>query len=101
MTLSVSTLSGDLGLILPSIEKGVGRSPELRMVFFSHSPCFEEEERFRVLVKMSAQELANGVPDSGHLYASLRASRTLTPVGDLQETFSGMDQVTSCVFQSW
>ncbi|XP_047599401.1 presequence protease, mitochondrial isoform X1 [Lutra lutra] len=57
------------------------------------SPCFEEEEHFRVLVKMSAQELANGVPDSGHLYASLRASRTLTPVGDLQETFSGMDQV--------
>ncbi|VCX40263.1 unnamed protein product [Gulo gulo] len=57
------------------------------------SPCFEEEEHFRVLVRMSAQELANGVPDSGHLYASLRASRTLTPVGDLQETFSGMDQV--------
>ncbi|XP_045042720.2 presequence protease, mitochondrial isoform X2 [Desmodus rotundus] len=58
-----------------------------------NSPCFEEEEHFRVLVKMSAQELSNGVPDSGHLYASIRASRTLTPAGDLQETFSGMDQV--------
>ena len=43
---------------------------------------------------MSAQELSNGVPDSGHLYAMVRAGRTLTPAGDLQETFSGMDQVT-------
>ncbi|XP_016069907.1 PREDICTED: presequence protease, mitochondrial isoform X2 [Miniopterus natalensis] len=58
-----------------------------------NSPCFEEEEHFRVLVKMTAQELSNGVPDSGHLYASIRASRTLTPAGDLQETFSGMEQV--------
>lgn len=58
-----------------------------------NSPCFEEEEHFRVLVKMAAQELSNGVPDSGHLYASICASRTLTPTGDLQETFSGMEQV--------
>ncbi|XP_046923091.1 presequence protease, mitochondrial isoform X2 [Lynx rufus] len=58
-----------------------------------HSPRFEEEEYFRVLVTMSAQELSNGVPDSGHLYAMVRAGRTLTPAGDLQETFSGMDQV--------
>nr|XP_020016944.1 LOW QUALITY PROTEIN: presequence protease, mitochondrial [Castor canadensis] len=58
-----------------------------------NNPCFEEEEHFRVLVKMTAQELSNGIPDSGHLYASLRASKTLTPAGDLQETFSGMDQV--------
>ncbi|XP_069314747.1 presequence protease, mitochondrial isoform X5 [Eulemur rufifrons] len=57
------------------------------------NPRFEEEEHFRVLVKMAAQELANGVPDSGHLYASIRAGRTLTPAGDLQETFGGMDQV--------
>lgn len=64
-------------------------------VSFVRSPCLEEEERFRVLVKMTAQELSNGIPDSGHLYASVRASRTLTPAGDLQETFSGMDQVTS------
>lgn len=61
--------------------------------FCAHSPCFEEEEHFRVLVKMAAQELSNGVPDSGHLYASICASRTLTPAGDLQETFSGMEQV--------
>ncbi|EHB04995.1 Presequence protease, mitochondrial [Heterocephalus glaber] len=59
---------------------------------FNH-PSFEEEEHFKVLVKMTAQELSNGIPDSGHVYASLRASKTLTPVGDLQETFSGMDQV--------
>ncbi|KAM9229505.1 presequence protease, mitochondrial isoform 2-T2 [Dugong dugon] len=58
-----------------------------------NNPCFEEEEHFKVLVKMSAQELSNGIPDSGHLYASIRASRTLTPAGDLQETFNGMDQV--------
>lgn len=68
---------------------------ELGVLFFDRSPCFEEEEHFRVLVKMTAQELSNGVPDSGHLYASIRASRTLTPAGDLQETFSGMEQVTS------
>ncbi|XP_012520350.1 PREDICTED: presequence protease, mitochondrial, partial [Propithecus coquereli] len=58
-----------------------------------NNPRFEEEERFRVLVRMTAQELSNGIPDSGHLYASIRASRTLTPAGDLQETFGGMDQV--------
>ena len=70
------------------------RLQELSTLPFVCSPCFEEEEHFRVLVKMSAQELSNGVPDSGHLYASIRASRTLTPAGDLQETFRGMDQVT-------
>ncbi|XP_062955501.1 presequence protease, mitochondrial isoform X2 [Cynocephalus volans] len=58
-----------------------------------NNPCFEEEEHFKVLVRITAQELANGIPDSGHLYASIRASRTLTPAGDLQETFGGMDQV--------
>ncbi|PNJ15141.1 PITRM1 isoform 8, partial [Pongo abelii] len=58
-----------------------------------NNPCFEEEEHFKVLVKMTAQELTNAIPDSGHLYASIRAGRTLTPAGDLQETFSGMDQV--------
>uniref|UniRef100_A0A287BLP3 Presequence protease, mitochondrial n=1 Tax=Sus scrofa TaxID=9823 RepID=A0A287BLP3_PIG len=57
------------------------------------NPRLEEEERFRVLVKMTAQELANGVPDSGHLYASTRAGRTLASAGDLQEAFGGMDQV--------
>lgn len=44
---------------------------------------------------MTAQELSNGIPDSGHLYASVRASKMLTPAGDLQETFGGMDQVRS------
>lgn len=52
---------------------------------------------------MAAQELSNGIPDSGHLYASLRASKTLTPAGDLQETFGGMDQVGTgkdrCLFR--
>ncbi|XP_006874805.1 PREDICTED: presequence protease, mitochondrial [Chrysochloris asiatica] len=58
-----------------------------------NNPCFEEEEHFKVLVKMSAQDLSNGISDSGHLYASIRASRTLTPAGEIQETFNGMDQV--------
>ncbi|XP_057400410.1 presequence protease, mitochondrial isoform X3 [Balaenoptera acutorostrata] len=58
-----------------------------------NNPCFDEEEHFRVLVKMTAQELSNGVPDAGHLYASIRAGRMLVPAGDLQETFGGMDQV--------
>lgn len=66
-------------------------------LFFLRSPCFEAEEHFRVLVKMTAQELSNGVPDAGHLYASIRAGRTLAPAGHLQETFGGMDQVT----RSW
>ncbi|XP_065483596.1 presequence protease, mitochondrial [Caloenas nicobarica] len=58
-----------------------------------NNPRFEEEEHFRVLVKKTAQELSNGVPDCGHLYASIRASKNLTPSGELQEMFSGMDQV--------
>ncbi|KAM9307679.1 presequence protease, mitochondrial [Gastrophryne carolinensis] len=54
---------------------------------------FDDEERLRVLVKMIAQDMSNGIPDSGHLYAQIRASRTLTPAGELQELFHGMDQV--------
>lgn len=67
------------------------RCRELLLLFFS--PRFEEEEHFRVLVKKTAQELSNGIPDCGHLYASIRASKNLTPSGELQEMFSGMDQV--------
>uniref|UniRef100_A0A3P9ILL0 Presequence protease, mitochondrial n=1 Tax=Oryzias latipes TaxID=8090 RepID=A0A3P9ILL0_ORYLA len=58
-----------------------------------NSPHFENEERLRVLVTMSAQELANGISYSGHMYAMTRAGRHLTPAGDLQETFAGMEQV--------
>lgn len=42
---------------------------------------------------MSAQEWANGISYSGHTYAMTRAGRHLTPAGDLQETFGGMEQV--------
>lgn len=58
-----------------------------------NSPHFDDEDRLRVLVRMSAQEMSNGIPDSGHTYAAIRASRTLTPAGELQELFNGMDQV--------
>ncbi|XP_036940263.1 presequence protease, mitochondrial [Acanthopagrus latus] len=58
-----------------------------------NSPHLDDEERLRVLVMMSAQELANGISYSGHMYAMTRSGRHLTPAGDLQETFSGMDQV--------
>ncbi|KAM3928572.1 presequence protease, mitochondrial isoform 1-T2 [Leptodactylus fuscus] len=58
-----------------------------------NSSHLDDEERLRVLVRMSAQEMSNGIPDSGHSYAAIRASRTLTPAGELQELFHGMDQV--------
>ncbi|KAM4551302.1 presequence protease, mitochondrial [Odontesthes bonariensis] len=58
-----------------------------------NSPHFDNEERLRVLVMMAAQELANGISYSGHMYAMTRAGRHLTPAGDLQETFGGMEQV--------
>ncbi|MBN3307376.1 PREP protein, partial [Amia calva] len=58
-----------------------------------NSAHFDDEARLRVLVLMAAQELSNGVSHSGHMYAMLRAGRTLTPAGELQEAFSGMDQV--------
>lgn len=58
-----------------------------------HSPHFDDEERMRVLVMMSAQELANGISYSGHMYAMTRSGRHLTPAGDLQESFGGMEQV--------
>lgn len=58
-----------------------------------NSPHFDDEERLRVLVMMSAQELANGISYSGHMYAMTRAGRMLSPAGDLQETFGGMEQV--------
>nr|DBA25108.1 TPA: hypothetical protein GDO54_012678 [Pyxicephalus adspersus] len=57
------------------------------------NPRFDDEERLRVLVKMIAQDMSNGIPDSGHLYAQVRASRTLSPAGELHELFRGMDQV--------
>ena len=59
-----------------------------------HSPHFDDKERLRVLVMMAAQELSNGISLSGHMYAMTRAGRTLSPSGDLQETFGGMDQVS-------
>lgn len=58
------------------------------------SPHFDDEERLRVLVMMSAQELSNGISYSGHIYAMARAGRSLTPTADLYETLSGMDQVS-------
>lgn len=62
------------------------------LLFFS--PHFDDEERLRVLVNMSAQELSNGVSYMGHNYAMTRAARSLTPTADLSETFNGMDQVS-------
>lgn len=59
----------------------------------SCSPHFNDEERLRVLVMMSAQELANGISYSGHIYAMTRAARHLTPAGELQESFGGIEQV--------
>uniref|UniRef100_A0A665XEJ9 Presequence protease, mitochondrial n=1 Tax=Echeneis naucrates TaxID=173247 RepID=A0A665XEJ9_ECHNA len=58
-----------------------------------NSPHFDDEERLRVLVMSSAQELANGISYSGHMYAMTRSGRHLTPAGDLQESFGGMEQV--------
>uniref|UniRef100_A0A3Q2UFL3 Presequence protease, mitochondrial n=1 Tax=Fundulus heteroclitus TaxID=8078 RepID=A0A3Q2UFL3_FUNHE len=58
-----------------------------------NSPHFDNEERLRVLVMMAAQELANGISSSGHMYAMTRAGRHLTLAGELQETFGGMEQV--------
>lgn len=49
----------------------------------------------RALVKMSAQELANGISYSGHMYAMTRAGRHLTPAAELNEAFDGMEQVLS------
>ncbi|CAF97768.1 unnamed protein product [Tetraodon nigroviridis] len=62
-------------------------------VVLSRSPRLEDEERLRVLVMMAAQELANGISYSGDLYAMTRAGRHLTPSGDLQEVFGGIEQV--------
>uniref|UniRef100_A0A8C5I461 Pitrilysin metalloproteinase 1 n=1 Tax=Gouania willdenowi TaxID=441366 RepID=A0A8C5I461_GOUWI len=58
-----------------------------------NSPRLEDKERLAVLVMMSAQELANGIAYSGHLYAMTRAGRDLTPAGHLQEMLAGMEQV--------
>ncbi|XP_030054786.1 presequence protease, mitochondrial [Microcaecilia unicolor] len=58
-----------------------------------NEPHFEDEERLGVLVRMRAQSLSNGISESGQLYASIRASRTLTASGDIKEIFSGMDQI--------
>ncbi|XP_076014931.1 presequence protease, mitochondrial [Genypterus blacodes] len=58
-----------------------------------NSPRFDDQERLRVLVMMAAQELANGISNSGHIYAMTRAGRHLTPAGELDETFGGMEQV--------
>lgn len=64
----------------------------------SRSPHLGDKERLRVLVMMAAQELANGISYSGHLYAMTRAGRHLTPSGDLQEIFGGIEQVLDRFF---
>ncbi|KAL4624653.1 presequence protease, mitochondrial-like isoform X1 [Arapaima gigas] len=58
-----------------------------------NSPHFDNEERLRTLVMMDAQELSNGISNSGDVYAMTRAARSLSPAWDLMETFCGMDQV--------
>ncbi|XP_077347236.1 presequence protease, mitochondrial [Lithobates pipiens] len=58
-----------------------------------NSPHFDDEERLHVLVKSIAQDMSNAIPDSGQVYAQMRASRTLSPAGELQELFGGMSQV--------
>ncbi|XP_060681082.1 presequence protease, mitochondrial isoform X2 [Hemiscyllium ocellatum] len=58
-----------------------------------NNPHFDDEEHLRVLVMMAAQELSNGIPESGHLYAAVRAGKTLTAAGRLQEMFNGISQV--------
>lgn len=82
------------GILLSSscLDRNLPHMFELWADIFN-SPHFDDEERLRVLVMMSAQELANGISYSGHMYAMTRAGRHLTPAGDLQETFNGMDQV--------
>lgn len=83
------------GILLSSscLERNLPHMFQLWSDIFN-SPHFDDEERLRVLVMQSAQELANGIAYSGHLYAMTRAGRHLTPAGDLQETFGGMEQVT-------
>ncbi|XP_041847392.1 presequence protease, mitochondrial [Melanotaenia boesemani] len=82
------------GILLSSscLERNLPHMFQLWTDIFN-SPHFNNEERLRVLVMMSAQELANGISYSGHMYAMTRASRHLTPAGDLQETLGGMEQV--------
>uniref|UniRef100_A0A3B4Z4I5 Presequence protease, mitochondrial n=1 Tax=Stegastes partitus TaxID=144197 RepID=A0A3B4Z4I5_9TELE len=86
--------SFEQGVLLSSscLERNLPHMFELWSDIFN-KPHFDNEERLRVLVMMSAQELANGISYSGHMYAVTRAGRQLTPAGDLQETFSGMEQV--------
>uniref|UniRef100_A0A3Q2WLY9 Pitrilysin metalloproteinase 1 n=1 Tax=Haplochromis burtoni TaxID=8153 RepID=A0A3Q2WLY9_HAPBU len=83
------------GILLSSscLERNLPHMFQLWSDIFN-SPHFDDEERLRVLVMQSAQELANSIAYSGHLYAMTRAGRHLTPAGDLQETFGGMEQVT-------
>ncbi|CAJ1073000.1 presequence protease%2C mitochondrial [Xyrichtys novacula] len=82
------------GVLLSSscLERNLPHMFELWSDIF-HNPHLDETERLRVLVMMSAQELANGISYSGHLYAMTHAGRHLTPAGDLHETFGGMEQV--------
>lgn len=82
------------GIILSSscLERNLPDMFQLWSDIFNR-PHFDDEQRLRVLVMMSAQELSNSISSSGHMYAMTRAARALTPTADLQETFSGMDQV--------
>ncbi|KAK3513785.1 hypothetical protein QTP70_028897 [Hemibagrus guttatus] len=82
------------GILLTSscLERNLPDMFHLWSDIFNH-PHFDDEERLKVLVMSSAQELSNGISYSGHIYAMTRAGRSLTPTADLYETFTGMDQV--------
>uniref|UniRef100_A0A8C9TND9 Pitrilysin metalloproteinase 1 n=1 Tax=Scleropages formosus TaxID=113540 RepID=A0A8C9TND9_SCLFO len=58
-----------------------------------NNPHFDDNERLRTLLTMDAQELSNGIPNSGDVYAMTRAARSLSPAGELMEAFCGMEQV--------
>ncbi|XP_037077818.1 presequence protease, mitochondrial-like [Pollicipes pollicipes] len=82
------------GLVLRSycLQQNAGRMFALWQDIFA-GVAFDNAERLRSLLQMSAAELANSVPAAGHQYAMGVASADLSAAARLRQLYSGLDQV--------
>lgn len=62
--------------------------------FFNDLKIDGDEQHIKQLIKMNAANLSQNIVYSGHLYASLRSSHSISTVSNLKEQLSGIEFVS-------
>ncbi len=55
-----------------------------------------DKVRLSSLLKQLANDMANGIADSGHVYAMTLSSSTILPSSKCRELLFGLSQVSDC-----